>query len=256
MNSFEKFDQLHRQQSPLLLGNIWDVNSAQFFEAAGYDAIGTSSQAVAVANGYHDGEQLPFEQLLRLAKKVTEVTNIPFTVDIEGGYDRSLAGITDNIQKLYDVGVVGINLEDTIIDGKRKLQSIATFTDLLAGVADYIGRNNLKLFLNVRTDGFLLGLPNALEETLKRAKFYEGAGASGLFTPCVTAKDDIRAIVEATKLPVNVMCMPYLPNFEELTALGVKRISMGGFFFNKVYQDADQLAKTILNGQDFGPIFS
>ncbi|MCF2505647.1 isocitrate lyase/phosphoenolpyruvate mutase family protein [Dyadobacter sp. CY107] len=255
MNSFEKFSQLHEQKSPLLLGNIWDVQSANAYESAGYEAIGTSSQAVAVANGYQDGEQLPFAVLHALAKRVVEVVKIPFTVDIEGGYDRNITGIIQHIEKLHDIGVAGINLEDTIAEDGRKQLSAGEFGALLAEVTNYIAQNNLKIFINVRTDGFLLGLPNALEETLNRIKVYEEAGASGIFTPCITAADDIKAVVSATKLPINVMCMPNLPDFATLEQLGVKRISIGPFLFSKVYANTTKLAEAIRDEQNFGALF-
>ena len=256
MSSFATFAQLHRNASPLLLGNIWDVNSARIFEANGYDAIGTSSQAVATSFGYKDGEQLPFETLLLLAKRVVEVVRIPFSVDIEGGYSRSVDTILGNITKLHDAGVVGINLEDTVPGPTRQQQPVSEFIKLLSAVAGHISRNNLKIFLNVRTDAFLLGLPTALAETLTRIAHYKNTGADGIFVPCITDKNDIKEVVRATLLPINVMCMPDLPDFAELQSLGVKRISMGPFLFNKVYEQAVQLAKTIGRDKNFASILS
>jgi len=256
MSSFETFSQLHQNSAPLLLGNIWDVNSARIFEANGYKAIGTSSQAVAKSFGYDDGEKLPFETLLQLAKKVVEVVRIPFTVDIEGGYSRTIDGITRNIKKLHDAGVVGINLEDTVAGAARQLQPAAEFQKILSAVSDHISRNNLKMFVNIRTDGFLLGMPTALAETLTRIDSYKNAGADGIFVPCITNRNDIKEVVKATKLPINVMCMPGLPDFEELESLGVKRISMGGFFFDRVYDNAGKLSKAISNDKNFSSILS
>jgi 2-methylisocitrate lyase-like PEP mutase family enzyme len=255
MSSFETFKQLHKGSAPFLLGNIWDVNSAKVFEANGYEAIGVSSQALANSFGYDDGENLPFDLLLRVAKRVCEVVSIPFTVDMEGGYSRTIAGILDNINKLYDAGVVGINLEDTIPGAKRQFQSVNEFGKILFAVAEHISRNNMNLFLNIRTDGFLLGMPTALSETLTRIKAYESAGADGIFVPCITNSSDIKEVVNATSLPVNVMCMPDLPGFEELGALGVKRISMGPFLFNKVYDNAGKLAKAISSDKNFSSLF-
>src|SRR5258708_15146781 len=148
MNSFETFSQLHQQSTPFLLGNIWDVNSAKIFEANGYKAIGTSSQAVANALGYEDGEQLPFETLLQLAKRVGRSVRIPFSVDMEGGYSRTVDGIIENIEKLHDTGAVGINLEDTI-SPTRQLQSVTEFQKTLSTVADHLSRNHLKMFMNI-----------------------------------------------------------------------------------------------------------
>jgi 2-methylisocitrate lyase-like PEP mutase family enzyme len=74
--------------------------------------------------------------------------------------------------------------------------------------------------------------------------------------PCITRKDDIAQVVKATALPINVMCMPDLPDFAELTALGVKRISMGSFFFDKLYRNAEALAVAISNNENFTALFS
>jgi 2-methylisocitrate lyase-like PEP mutase family enzyme len=254
MNSFETFSQLHQNATPFVLGNSWDVHSAKMFEANGYKAIGTSSHAVAKSLGYNDGEEMPFDSLVRLAKRIVEVVLVPFTVDMEGGYNRKVAGILENIKKLHDAGVVGINLEDTVAGTKRQLQPVAEFQKIISGITEGLSQNNLKIFLNIRTDGFLLDLPTALAETLTRIKSYQNAGANGIFVPCITDSGDIREVVEATILPVNVMCMPGLPAFDELKSLGVKRISMGGFFFNKVYGTAAKLAKTINNDKNFSSV--
>jgi 2-methylisocitrate lyase-like PEP mutase family enzyme len=255
MNLFETFSQLHQNATPLLLGNIWDVNSAKIFEASGYKAIGTSSQAVATSLGYEDGEKIPFDALLQFAKRVVEVTTIPFSVDVEGGYSRSLEGIIANVTKLHDVGVVGINLEDTIAGATRQLLSASEFQKILLAIANHISRNNLNIFVNVRTDGFLLGMPTALAETLARIKSYENSGASGIFVPCITNNNDIKEVVHATSLPVNVMCMPELPGFEELKTLGVKRISMGPFVNNYLNKKMKEAITAIEQEKNFSCLF-
>ncbi|MFN9998829.1 MAG: isocitrate lyase/phosphoenolpyruvate mutase family protein, partial [bacterium] len=96
MKSFDDFLKLHQQSQPLLIGNIWDAKSAQVLEKVGYKAIGTSSAAVANSFGYEDGEQLPFELLIQLAKRVKQVTSLPLSVDIEGGFSRTAEGICQN----------------------------------------------------------------------------------------------------------------------------------------------------------------
>lgn len=254
MSYYETFSQLHRSASPLLLGNIWDVNSAKVLEACGYKAIGVSSHALSTSLGYEDGERLPFDWLLHIAKRVVESVHIPFSVDMEGGYSRTIDGIITNIEKLHDAGVVGINLEDTVAGATRELQSANDFKKIISAIANHLSRNNRKLFLNIRTDAFLLGMPLALDETMTRIKAYENAGADGIFVPCITDRQDIEEVVNGTALPINVMCMPHLPDFKELERLGVKRISMGPFLFNKVYDTAAQLAQKIAREQSFSPI--
>lgn len=255
MTSFQTFTQLHHQANPLLIGNIWDVNSARLFERNDFKAVATSSAAVAHAQGYDDGEQLPFEVLVQLAKRVAKEVAIPLSVDIEAGYSNSIAGILQNIDKLCDAGVVGINMEDSVPGRARSLQPAHDFQKIVTAVAEHLSKTNKQLFINVRTDGFLLALPNALEVTLSRIKAYENAGASGIFTPCITQVSDIRNVVQSTKLPVNVMAMPTLPSFDELTALGVKRISMGNALHDFLNTAMEKTIQRIQENQNFTELF-
>lgn len=256
MSHFETFLQLHQQTEPFLLGNIWDVNSAHIFEAAGYKAIGTSSHALATAFGYDDGENLPFDALLRVAKRIAATVKIPFTVDIEGGYSDTAAGIIEHIKMLHEAGVAGINLEDTRPKPARRLRPADEFQQQLSEIANQLERENIKVFLNVRTDPFLLGLPNALDETISRINMYENTGVHGIFVPCVARAEDIQTITRETILPVNVMCMPALPDFDTLKSLNVKRISMGPFLFNKMSAQTGVLAKDVVEAGSFAPLFS
>lgn len=255
MNAFEEFSQLHQNAEPLLLGNIWNVNSATLFERQGFKAIGTSSMAVAKTFGYEDGENLPFDTLFQLAKRVMNVVKIPLTVDIEGGYSRTVSGIVEHIKMLYDIGVAGINFEDTIPGATRQLRPVAEFQTMLSTVAENLSRNNIKIFLNVRTDGFLLGMSTALTETLMRIKSYENAGAHGIFVPCITAQEDIRKVVSATPLPINVMCMPELPGFDELKTLGVKRISIGPFLNTYLHKKTEETIGALVQERNFSSLF-
>ena len=47
MNDYEKFRQLHHQSQPLLLANVWNAKSAQIAESSGFEAVATSSGAIA-----------------------------------------------------------------------------------------------------------------------------------------------------------------------------------------------------------------
>ena len=255
MTKYSTFQQLHQQSEAFLLANAWNPESAKIFEQAGAKAIGTSSAALANAFGYDDGENIPFEDLLFIAKRIVESVSLPVTVDLERGYGNNAAEIFNNITRLYDAGVVGINIEDSLGNGKRGFHPIAEFAAKINGIKEMLIKNNISFFINVRTDGFLLNLTDALEQTLERLPVYEAAGADGIFIPCITDEKDIATSVKGTKLPVNVMCMPSLPDFKRLSELGVKRISMGGFAHNKVYKELEQLVNKITNEQSFAPLF-
>jgi 2-methylisocitrate lyase-like PEP mutase family enzyme len=256
-NKFEAFAALHKSAAPLLIGNAWDAASAKAFEKQGFKAVGTSSAAVAAALGYNDGEEMALEEYLLIVRRIVASVTVPVTVDLEGGYGKSAEAICQNIRSLYNLGVAGINIEDSVIrEGNRIIQGAEDFAQTLKRIIQYLQAENIRMFINVRSDSFLLGLPDALNDAVKRVSIYERAGVHGLFFPCVVHLPEIKTLTQATHLPINVMCMPNLPSFEDLRQAGVSRISIGPFLFNKVYHDLETLLTTIDTNGSFQSLFA
>ncbi|HEY5748324.1 MAG TPA: isocitrate lyase/phosphoenolpyruvate mutase family protein [Chryseolinea sp.] len=247
LNNYEKFYALHHRTKPLILANAWNAKSAQLIEKNGYDAIATSSGAIADSLGYEDGEKIPFVELLFMLHRIKSCTSIPLSVDLERGYTDDLDDLNGNIQKLIDIGVVGINLEDP--------QGEEVYLKKLSSIKNYLEKTNQKLFINARTDVFLLKLPSPLETTLRRAKLYEDAGADGLFVTAVRDPAIIKEITSATSLPVNVVGTPQLSSIETLTECGIKRISMAAFLYRATYSQLENMVKNIGTQHSFAPLF-
>jgi 2-methylisocitrate lyase-like PEP mutase family enzyme len=103
--------------------------------------------------------------------------------------------------------------------------------------------------VNARTDAYLRNLvrdDHRLEETLQRAARYRAAGADGIFVPGVVDAPTIKTIVDAVKLPLNVLARPALPAAPELAALGVRRLSAGSGLAQALYGKASTLAADFL----------
>jgi 2-methylisocitrate lyase-like PEP mutase family enzyme len=250
------FAQLHQQADPLLLANVWDAASARAAQAAGYAAIGTSSAAVAATLGYADGEGISFAELVALVARLRAVSDLPLTVDMEAGYADTAGAVVENVCRLAAVGVVGVNLEDSKVHaGRRTLSTAEDFAQRLREVRAGLRAADVPMFLNARTDTFLLRVADARDETIARGRLYAESGADGLFVPGVTEEADIAAIVGGVPLPLNVMCMPTLPSFARLSALGVKRISMGNFLHARVQRSAEQLFAMVRQEQSFRALF-
>lgn len=250
-----EFKNLHYQSKPLLLCNVWDVPSSEMAAALHFQAIGTSSSAIASLLGYNDGEEMTFSELEYVVKKISAKSCLPLSVDMESGYGRKPKDIAERIKRLTDLGVVGINLEDSRVGEQRTLLNGAEFAQTLAEVKELLEKANTSIFINVRTDTFLLGHTHLISETKNRINMYENAGADGIFIPCIERVNDIKEIVNTTNLPLNVMCMPNLPNFDTLSDLGVKRISMGNFLFDKMYENVKTSAQQILLEKSFTSMF-
>ncbi|MFT3827678.1 MAG: isocitrate lyase/phosphoenolpyruvate mutase family protein [Chitinophagaceae bacterium] len=253
----QKFRDLHAANGLFVLPNAWNVKSALQFQQQQFPAIATSSAAVAESLGYKDGEEMPFSDYLFVIRRILAAIEIPLSVDIEMGYGITDEDIYNNVLQLIELGVVGINIEDSLIYASgRVLKDAKVFAGTIAYLKNKLAAEGLDLFINVRCDTYILNVQNKQEETKKRLKLYEAAGADGIFLPCISVEKDIETAISNTRLPLNVMCIPGLPGFEVLEKLGVKRASMGPFLFNKVYNNVGSLSREIIGDDSFQPILS
>ncbi|MDY4387301.1 isocitrate lyase/PEP mutase family protein [Pectobacterium aroidearum] len=250
------FTERHHQSPPLLIANVWDASSAIAAQHAGYQALGTSSAAIAAMLGYEDGEAMSFDELLYIVTRIKSVSHLPLSVDVESGFGRTASEITVNLKRLASLGVVGVNLEDSrVVNDVRQLDDAVAFSRALKEIRHALTIENDQLFFNIRTDTFLLGHEQALQETLLRGRLYEEAGADGLFVPCLTSENDIAIISREINLPLNVMCMPDLPAFDRLKTLGVNRLSMGNFVHSAIQSTFKNIMLTIQSQQSFAGVF-
>ncbi|USH04963.1 isocitrate lyase/phosphoenolpyruvate mutase family protein [Grimontia kaedaensis] len=250
------FYQLSTSEPMYLLGNVWDANSAKIAESLGYRTIGTSSAAIAHSLGYEDGEAMTFDELLFIVKRILACSTLPLNVDIESGYGDCPEQIADNVSTLIKMGVKGINIEDSKVHaGERVLENADDFQQKLRDVIKLLGSQRNEVFINVRTDTFLLGLDNAKEETVGRAQRYADAGANGLFVPFLSKPEDIKAIANVIAIPLNVMCTPTLPDFFTLKQLGVNRVSMGNYVHGYLQDSLSRILTKIQERQSFSFLF-
>ena len=256
MNNSENFNKLHQQADPLLVANVWSAQSAKVMEKLDLKAVATSSSAVATTLGYADGEVMSFEEYFFVIKRIKASTQLPVSVDLETGYGKSVKEIVANIKRLHEIGVVGINIEDSVlVNSNREIADAEFFAEKLREISLSLNAQHIDMFINVRCDAYLLGLPDASKEGIRRIKLYELHGIHGVFLPCITDIEDIKASVKATRLPLNVMCMPNLPDFEALKSAGVKRISMGGFLNHSIYNEIEIKILKILSDKSFSSLF-
>lgn len=220
---------LHVKGDPLVLYNAWDAGSASAIRDTGSPVIATSSWAVAAAQGYGDGESIPFAFVEQLIARITAAVDVPVTVDVEGGYSDDPHVCAANIARLMDHGVVGINFEDRIVHGAG-LHGIDAQCARIAAIRAMAEARGVPLFINARTDLFLgsgIKPPDGIAEAKQRAVAYARAGASGFFVPGLVDLSAIRELCDSVELPLNVMTMPGLSAAHELANAGVARISHG-----------------------------
>ena len=225
------FRDLHVKGNPLILFNIWDAGSAKAIEEVGAKAIATGSWSVAAANGFDDGQKLPFEFALANLERIVGSVAAPVTIDLEGGYATDNSELKENIKKVIAAGAVGINFEDQIVGGEG-LYTVEEQCVRIEAIREAVEQASMPFFINARTDVFLKTYPAKhdeaqLDEAIRRAAAYARAGASGFFAPGLRDTEFIKKLCELSPLAVNIMVLPDTPPPGELAKLRVARISYG-----------------------------
>ena len=105
-------------------------------------------------------------------------------------------------------------------------------------------------FINARTDTYLSGLTNALDESISRGRAYAKNGADGLFVPGISEEMDIRLVSEKVNLPLNVVALPNLGNLHKLDEQGVRRLSIGNAFSDLMIATAEADLAQLVDSKD------
>ena len=250
----EAFHGLHKKGDPLVLFNAWDVATAKAIAKAS-PAIATSSGAIASALGYADGEDVPFDMVEGLVSRMTAAVPVPVSIDLEAGYGDTPDASAKSVAKILKTGAIGINIEDGLSGGKRQLVSPEQHAAKIKAVRDTAQKLGIHLFINARTDPFLLrfGSPDErLNEAARRAKAYADAGADGIFVPGLTDLALIEKFVQLTPLPVNIMVTQGVPEILDLARAGVRRVSLGPWPMMAAMRVIGQAAAAVAASQQYG----
>ena len=250
----ETFHSLHKKGDPLVLFNAWDVATAKAI-AKTSAAVATSSGAVASALGYTDGENIPFDMVTGLVSRISAAVSVPVSIDLEAGYGDTPDAAAKSATEILKAGAIGINIEDGLSAGKRQLVSPEQHAAKIKAVRDAAQQLGIRLFINARTDPFLLkfGSPDeCLNEAARRAKVYADAGADGIFVPGLTDLALIEKFVQLTPLPVNIMVTQAVPEIGDLARVGVRRVSLGPWPMMAAMRVIGQAAAAVAASKQYG----
>src|SRR3979409_432864 len=100
----EAFRSRHRSTPLLLLANVWDPISARIVEAAGYDAVATTSGGIAWALGYRDGEETAGREVVSPTPRIVRTVRVPVTADIEAGYGDTPQQVSQSVRDIIGAG--------------------------------------------------------------------------------------------------------------------------------------------------------
>lgn len=221
------FHQLH-ESGCFVIPNPWDAGSARYLQSLGFKALATTSSGFAWSQARPDNG-ISRDMALAHLHAMVEATELPVNADFESGFARDAAGVTESVRLAIETGVAGLSIEDSTGDADKPLFELDVAVKRMRAARAAIDKSGGDTLLVGRAECFFVGRPD-LDETIARLKAYSQAGADCLYAPGIRTREQITAVVDAVApKPVNLLVGSTSElTMDEIAALGVRRISVGG----------------------------
>jgi len=224
-----RFGALH-EHGTFMMPNAFDRGSCRLLDDLGFPALATTSGGFAASMGRLDGTGSRAELVDHVAS-LSAITSLPINVDSENCYPDLDGGIAETIRLLADAGASGCSIEDwdpiggVIEEIDRATERVA----IASAAADEVG-----IVLTARAENHFRGTDN-LDDTIARLAAFRAVGAQVVYAPGLTDIAAITRIVAEVGGAVNVLLTPGGPSRDELAAVGVRRLSVGGTMARVAY---------------------
>jgi 2-methylisocitrate lyase-like PEP mutase family enzyme len=248
------FRALHQRNRAFIIPNPWDIGTAKMLEALGFEALATTSAGFAQSIGKVDGA-VDRDTMLAHAAQLVAATDLPVSADLENGYADDPAGVAETVQLAAAAGLAGCSIEDLPAGRAGEPYAIDLAAERIAAAAKAARALPFPFVLTARAENYIAGHPD-LADTIARLQAYQAAGADVLYAPGLRDADDIAAVVRALNRPVNVLVG--LPGVDftlaDLSALGVRRVSIGSGLSRLALRTAERAAKEMHDRGDFSAL--
>jgi len=249
-----EFQRLHEAPGTFIMANPPDAGSAVLLANMGFPALGTTSAGIAFQMGRADKiGALSNEEALAEIQRIVEAAPVPVSADLEGGLGGSADEVHATYRQAIDIGLAGGSIEDTADDTGRALLEPEEAADRVAAARDAIDATGRPFILTARAECYLTGHPEPFKEAMRRIHMYRDAGADCLYVPGIADPDEIRELVREAGRPINVLARLGTDplSFDDLKALGVKRISIGSGLARYAFKAYERAAKQMLDDGRF-----
>jgi 2-methylisocitrate lyase-like PEP mutase family enzyme len=261
------FAQLH-QSGCFAIPNPWDVGSALFLQSLGFKALATTSSGFAWSRGYPDNG-ISREMALGHLHEIVAATDLPINADFESGFASDANGVAESVRLAVETGVAGLSIEDSTGSTAQPLFDLGIAVERIKAARRAIDKAGGDVLLVGRAECFFVGRPD-LDEAIARLKAYSEAGADCLYAPGIRTREHIAAVVAAVApKPFNLLVGSVSElTMHEISALGVRRISVGGALARSAWGGFMRAAKVLIAdgkfdgfkdaapGQELNAIFS
>jgi 2-methylisocitrate lyase-like PEP mutase family enzyme len=247
--AYESFRALHQGPGAFVMPNPWDGASALLLKRAGFQALATSSLAIAFAMGRPDGAaQINRAEAIGNARLLIDMTGLPVNGDLEDGFGPAPEDCVATVEASIAAGLAGLAIEDTTANPDAPIHG---FDHAVARIRAAAKAARGRILLTARTDNFLQGRPD-LDDTIRRLVAFAECGAEALYAPGLPDMDAIEKVARAVApVPLNVVFGPRsgpVP-LAVLAAAGVRRVSLGGALYRHAMGALVQAAERLKAGE-------
>lgn len=249
---FERFQALHRRDAAFVMPNPWDAGSARLLASLGFEALATTSAGYAFSKGRLDSSaSLERADILTNAAEIVAATDLPVSADLEDGFGTAPEICAETIRMACDAGLVGGSIEDATGDPAAPVHDMPLAVERVRAAAE--AARGRPFLLTARAENFLWDRPD-LDDTIRRLQAFSEAGADVLYAPGLPDIEAIRAVCAAVDKPVNVVMGLRGRSYSvaELSAAGVRRISVGGSFARAALGAVMRAAREVREAGTFG----
>jgi oxaloacetate decarboxylase len=209
--------------------SIFDPISARLASQAGY-TLGMLGGSVAsqVSLAAPDVNILTLTELADMVRRMTRASDISLFIDADHGFGNALS-VARTAEELEHAGACGFSIEDTALptrfgqpEGSDELISLDEMLGKLQAAVS--ARRDPDLVIAGRSSSLkVAGLQDALRRTTAMAK----TGVDAIFLIGVKTVDEVRAIHDATRLPIILGTAPASLTHADLAAAGARILLQG-----------------------------
>jgi 2-methylisocitrate lyase-like PEP mutase family enzyme len=245
----EAFRSLHEGE-PFVIPNPWDAGSAKALAKLGFKALASTSGGLAEALGRSDGE-VTLDEAVNHARALDRATELPVSMDLENGYGPEPADAALAVNSVAVAGAVGGSIEDWDRDDGF-IYDVDHASARVAAAAEASRSLDFPFTLTARCENHFRGNPD-LDDTVRRLRAYEAAGADVLYAPGLRTHEEIGAVCAAVSKPVNVLAFPNM-SMAMIAAAGAQRVSLGSWLAQVALGAAMAAAAAIRDSGEFSAL--
>jgi 2-methylisocitrate lyase-like PEP mutase family enzyme len=224
------FRALHERPGAFVIPNPWDAGTARLLASLGFEALATTSLGLANMLGRADGTgAVSRAEVLANCRAIADATDLPVNADLENGYAHEPEAAAEMIRLAAEAGVVGGSIEDATGDPQQPIYEFDLAVERVRAAARVAHSLPTPFMLTARAENFLHGRRD-MDDTIRRLRAFEAAGADVLYAPGLRDLASIRTVAAAVGTPINVVMSSADPSITvaQLAEAGVKRVSVGG----------------------------